>query len=740
MKNTAKIFLIYSLTFIFSTNLTAQTTKIFLLKEELKIEKKEKKPVSLLIQIAELFLTESPDSTLKYSSEALSISNNLNLFESNAKSYLLLGKAYNEKNQHQDALNKIQLSENIYRTLKNNTGLGHCYFQKSYAFTKIGKSDSCAIYLDKSIEIFKAANNKLQLATIDRIRGLNFWSMGEYREGVFFTNKAIETYRQLKDSINLAKGLNTRGAILWGLASYEMALKDFFESLYLKEELGDRDGQIIIAYNNIGFVYQDWSLPEEALVYFKKAEKMIPISKNKLGIAYTYLNLGTYFLNQNKSSKALELLEKAKNGYAAMDDINGVSLVKIRIAQCYSIDGNLELAKTAFFDAIKDAEESKNNHRIALAYYQLSKNEFAQNQMQQSISYSLKSLELADAGNYKDLQYLIYKHLSLVYEELDQANLSLKMLQKVLVLKDEIYHERIAGQSQIMELTRENEKNEFENELLKTQNISKEKTIRNQAVAVIIVVFLLAVISIYNYSLNKKKKDLQVANQAKDKIFSIVSHDLRGPVGNLNSMVELMVTQDVKDYRRLLNMFKPVITNTYNMLENLLVWAKSNLGKLEIRGAKISLNSTIKETIQPFLIVADKKSISIEFKPKNDTSVFADVVLFQSIIRNLLNNAIKFTNEHGAIKILVEESKKQVKISIQDNGVGISGKEQETMFNGSHHTLGTNKEKGSGLGLLLCKELAEKNGGNLWVKSIEGKGSTFSFSVPLANSSQTENN
>ncbi len=730
---TLKFIWLFSLFILISINLKAKPKTARLLKDELKIEKNEKKQFSLLIQIGNFYLNESPDSTIKYSEKALFISNKLNFNEGIARSYLLAGKAYNEKSQYKNAINKLQLSENIYRLLNNKTGLGRCYFEKSYAFARTSKSDSCTIYLDKLFEIFEPANNKLQLANIERIRGLNFWSIGKYGEGLISIDKAIKTYRQLNDSLNLSKALNTKGAILWGLRSYGRALDNFFESLNLKEALGDKNDQIIVTYNNIGFVYQDWNQEGLAFIYFKKAEKLIPESKNKLGVAYTYLNLGTYYLKQNEIPQALDLLNKAKYGYAEIGDINGVCLSKIRIAQCYTIQGELDLAKTTFLEVLKDAETSKNNHRIALVYYEFSKNEFSQNNIQQSLLYALKSLELANVGKYKDILNMVYEQLSTIYEELNETKLSLKMLQKALILKDEIYQEKIAVQSRIIELTHENEKKEFENKQLITQNSLKQKTIYFETFAVIMVLILLSVFSIYNYSLNKKRKALLAANEAKDKILTIISHDLRGPVGNLNNIIDLLVTEDViEDYRDLLNMFKPVITSTYNMLENLLIWAKSNSGKLESRGKNISINLIINETVLLFLNIAAKKSISIEFKPLTEITVFADSIILQTIIRNLLNNAIKFTNKCGTINILVEESNKQVIISVKDNGVGISKMKQESIFAGNAHTFGTNSEKGSGLGLHFCKELADKNGGRLWVESTLGKGSTFSFSVLAA--------
>ncbi len=698
------------------------------LKTELRAIKNDGERISLLLKIGELLLNDSPDSSLAYAENVFKISTKLNFKEGIANSFFLEGKALVEKYEYQNALEKFHLASDIFNTLNKKEEVGNCFIQKGFVFACMHLRDSCTLYLNRAEEMFDKETNKKEIASIENIRGINYWSAGNYSNGLVSCNRSIVLYRQLNDSVNLPEVLNNKGAILWGLSNYENALECFFESHIIFEK---QNIQNLLTCNNIGQVYLDWGYDANALEYFQKAEKMIPQSKSKLGIAYTYLNLGVHYSKANEINKALNYLQKSELGYAGLNDLVGVSLCKIRIAECYEKAGNLNLAGENFKKAAQIAEESKNNHRIALAYYHLAKHELSLNNFEKSLSNSSISLQIARKGQYKDVEYLLYGHLSELHEMKGQATKSLEMLKKAVAMKDEIYREKIAVQYLVMELTLENESKEFENLKLKNENDLKEKTIRFQAFTVIMILVLLGAIVVYTYFLTRKKKELQKANETKDKIFSIVSHDLRGPVGNLNNMIDILVNEKIEeDHRKLLHMFKPAITNSYNLLNNLLVWAKSNLGKLEFKGRNFELEALINETILPIADLAAKKSITINYESNQKTFAFADKMLTQTILRNLLNNAIKFTSEKGIIKIFIEESGKNIVISVKDNGVGISKKNQSVMFKTETHTLGTNRETGSGLGLMLCRELSEKNGGSIWFTSRQGEGSTFSFSVP----------
>ncbi len=694
--------------------------------------KNKYKQIVLYLDTGQSYVAQSPDSALVYSQKALNTSLQMSFKSGQAAANLLAAKAFNAKKEFNKALAIIENPIIIFQSDSNETKLAECFYEKGYAYYYSGINDSSLIYSDKALAFFNPEKHRQEIANTLSLKGLCYWNMGRYTEGLTNINNSLSLLQQINDTAQIASALNIKGAAFWGLGNHERALECFFESLYLREKINADAGELMISYNNIGIVYQSWQHGNEAFKYYKKGEKLIPETNNQTAIAYTFLNLGTHYIEINKTDSAMHYLNLAKEGYSATNDINGICLTKIRIAQSETINGNFLQAEDLLRSAIEDSHISKNKHREALARYHLAENELAQNNYNQSLEFSFQSLELAKSGGYKDLLFDLYRQLSDIYENMSDFKYSLEMLKKAALLKDEIYQENFAIQQELLQLTQEYEQKELENITLKTQNQAKEKIIRYQTFGAILIFLLLIVFFIMNYSLSKKKKQLQEANQAKDKIFSIVAHDLRGPVGNLNNMIDLMVSENMeKNYRNILNTFKPVITNSYNMLENLLVWAKSNLGNLEFEGSNIPLQKTIGETIIPFLNIAAQKSINIDFKTKKEIIVFADVILLQTIIRNLLNNAIKFSNEGGSIIIEAETTEKQAVVSVADTGIGIPEEKQEHLFEGKFHATGTREEKGSGLGLMLCYEMAVKNGGSLWFKSTRGHGSTFSFSVPV---------
>lgn len=228
---------------------------------------------------------------------------------------------------------------------------------------------------------------------------------------------------------------------------------------------------------------------------------------------------------------------------------------------------------------------------------------------------------------------------------------------------------------------------------------------------------------------------LKELNISKDKFFSIIAHDLKTPIGALSQLLGLLAEDDkVMDVARRKKLLDTVYTNsksTYHLLNNLLLWAQSESGEMVYNPVTIDLTLLINENIELFQGSAEVKKITIAGL-KRKVTVFADLNMLDSVIRNLLSNAIKFTGEKGNIQFEASESKNnRIEVRIKDTGIGISDKLVSRLFHldSDHVMRGTNNEKGSGLGLKLCREFVEKNKGEIGVDSKLGKGSEFYFTV-----------
>lgn len=235
--------------------------------------------------------------------------------------------------------------------------------------------------------------------------------------------------------------------------------------------------------------------------------------------------------------------------------------------------------------------------------------------------------------------------------------------------------------------------------------------------------------------MEKRSIELEQLNQVKDKFFSIISHDLRSPINALAGLLDLLdkgaIASDelpvaIKELRTRFN-------HTRTLLNNLLDWTLLQMDKINLQPAKINLANLANENIELIRSTQIKQVNFVNAIPAQAIA-FADSNTINLVIRNLISNALKFTNEGGEIKLSAEEETDHWVVAVSDNGVGIKPEVLNMLFDkiNPYSTRGTANEKGTGLGLILCKEFVEKNNGKIWVESTLGKGSTFWFSVPKA--------
>jgi signal transduction histidine kinase len=317
-----------------------------------------------------------------------------------------------------------------------------------------------------------------------------------------------------------------------------------------------------------------------------------------------------------------------------------------------------------------------------------------------------------------------------------------------------------------MKIKYETENLETENELLKKDNqihlleLNRQKNIMNYWIAFTLLVFALAVLSFSRFRLKKKtntllkskndlleetnhklttsENNLKELNATKDKFFSIIAHDLKNPFQSLLGFSETLYNQmdelekeELSEYSRLIYESSQ---NLFNLLSNLLQWSKSQLGSVKLTPVEVNLFDSIDDVLSLLNISISKKQISVYNEIDKDTAIRVDKHVISTVLRNLINNAVKFTDKKGEIRISSNVRDNHIFISVQDNGRGISKENLARLFkiDQEHSTKGTDNESGSGLGLILCKELINQSGGDIYVESTLGKGSIFSFSLPLS--------
>ncbi|TAF68107.1 MAG: hypothetical protein EAZ55_00725 [Cytophagales bacterium] len=293
------------------------------------------------------------------------------------------------------------------------------------------------------------------------------------------------------------------------------------------------------------------------------------------------------------------------------------------------------------------------------------------------------------------------------------VGISLEVLMFSLALGDRINilrREKEVSQNALLAQTKENEK------LVKEQNIILEQKV------------------------TEKTQQLSIANSTKDKLFSIIGHDLRGPVASLISLLDLIAEDYIteEEFKALTSKLQRSVKNMHNTLENLLQWSKSQMESIEAYPQTLAIEDLVKEDFRLYEITAQNKNIQFFTELHNTQPPYADENHIRLVLRNLIGNALKFTPTGGTVLVTCQDKmqdtkESMVEIVIRDTGVGMSAENAAKLFDRGQifTTYGTAGEKGTGLGLLLCKEMVEKNGGQIGVSSELGKGSSFYFTLPI---------
>ena len=237
--------------------------------------------------------------------------------------------------------------------------------------------------------------------------------------------------------------------------------------------------------------------------------------------------------------------------------------------------------------------------------------------------------------------------------------------------------------------------------------------------------------------IEEKNEELRKTIAGRDKMYSVIAHDLRSPMASMKMLLNTIMMSVEKDQIDpdifdMLEMSNKTSEEVFSLLDNLLKWTKSQLGKLTVIPQKLDISGLADGVVEVMNSVAEVKHIKLIRTDHESFFVYVDIEMIKSILRNLISNAVKFSNPDSEIKVGIKAEDGKVIVSVTDSGKGIKKEDQHKLLKDSTHftTYGTNSEEGSGLGLLLCRDFARKNGGELWFESEENLGSVFSFSLP----------
>ena len=618
-------------------------------------------------------------------------------------------------------------------------------------------------YFDRLLEIYRAEEDDIGSAETLRKIGLSYYHWSNYIEANKYYEEALDIFKNHQYFEGVSRTLRGISAIQGHWGEYDEALNSVQEALKFCEEIGDLKG-IAMCYNTIGVLYQDIADYSKALKYFTQSLTAFEQLGSQYDIVNLNLHVGDIYLHLDDYEQALEYFFKAQSIGSNLDNKKLEAITLSNIGEAYYKKGEYQTALDYQLLSLKIKEEIGDKKRLSITYVELGKIYHGLGDNQKSIEYLNKGLEIA-----KDINFLYqisraYEGLSMVYYNMGIYKKSLDCYRFYVEIQQKIHSVEKNKAVAELQTKYQLEKKEKENERLRHSEQLHKSQIRYQWLGIGLTLFVLTAAVVFiiiyrsryqqnqklNIQLSLKNKEidnqrskmqklnaeLQEANSTKDKFFSIVAHDLRSPFNSLIVLTGLLIEEydqlTEEERKEFLGQIKDSAENTFSLLQNLLDWSRSQTGKKELDKEALDLESIVSKIIRLLKTNAENKKIDISCNIPKSITAYGDKNMISTVLLNLISNAIKFTSENGKVTVSMVNEKNSVEVMISDTGVGIPETHIDKLFLINHkiQTKGTANEKGTGLGLILCKEFVEKNGGKIWVNSEVGNGSQFHFTLP----------
>lgn len=589
------------------------------------------------------------------------------------------------------------------------------------------QSDSTEKYAKAALKLAEKAQKPYLIALSTQYLGVVAQSRGRYAESLELYFKVVEIAEKYGFKERIAFVYQSIGRINDQQKNYEGAIKYIEKSLALFEELDNQLG-LSYCFLTLGEIYTKKAEYKKGIEYYNKSLKIRQNIKNTEGIAAIYSLIGQNLIAQKNYLEAVNYLKKAKQLFTELDNSRGLINVLNYLSQIAITEKKWNDARYYSEESIALAKKTGITEYVKGAYQNLTTIYIANNDYANAYQAQKQLNELKDSllneEKEKNAQNIEAKYLSLDKEkEIALLTAQNKNQRNFLYLSSIIAILMIlAGIAFYFNIHQKQKSNQ---ELLEKQKEIQEKSDK--------LAQLNEEIILQNQEIRHQRDEQEKINVFKDRLFSIISHDLRNPIASLKGALTLFKLDFLNKEEReeLVEKLDRDLQASSYLLDNLLNWAKTQMQGIKVSPIDINIAQLVEENFTLLKPQAERKHIWFSAHIKPETTVFADLEMTKMVIRNLLHNAIKYTDENGIISINTFHTKEYIIIAVQDNGKGMSMAEQKKLFGDEHFsTYGTANEKGSGLGLLLCKDFIERNGGSIWVESVENEGSTFSFTMP----------
>ena len=673
-----------------------------------------------------------------------------------AKSYFFKGKYFSAKGKNIEALDNFNQAVKLSKQTNELIDIGDAYYNLGDTYLNLKKRSEAIAALKQSAIVRMQSNDSTGLGSSFNFMGYIYWIISDYDSAVYYFDKALVIRNKLPNLANRATTYNNLGTVYYNWSLYDKALDHYLHSLeYMKEQ--KNNSGIARCLSNIGLVYKETAQNEKAIEYYRESLPYANASNQVQTIGYAYNCLGTAFSDVNKDS-ALYYLKKSLDVYQSGNDTVGLALANQGLGNFYLDIKDPKNAKVYFIQMLKMALNENVPMRVARAYKGLGQAYLLENDLITAKENFEKSIVIGEKSSIKFILRDAFGNLAEIYDRLGNTEKAFVALKQYNKYKQDIEDEGM--QKRLLDLKNKSEYERFQRDI-QEQHYQNEKQ-KIYLIATITAIFFLLAIAVMLFRLNGKRKKINILlqeknaliegqskeinlknvellelNEAKEKLFSIIGHDLRSPFNTLINLAT-MLKEDYHEFsekERLeyISGFEEVAIKTYELVENLLNLSASRTGRVSFNPDKVEVAKIINKVFHLLSPQAQKKQVKLINKIDSNTTAVADQPMLEIILRNLTNNAIKYSHAGGQIEISSDYRDHNLIIAVQDNGTGMDEETKKNIFNINtiHSKNGTGGERGTGLGLGLCKEFVEKHGGSIGVESEAGKGSKFFFSLPL---------
>lgn len=615
------------------------------------------------------------ESRFKAATKALADARDVQDRKSEAIACTELGRLHTFRSEYDRAMDKLIRALAIEDSLTLQQLRVQTYFYMAQVFKAVGDYHKAIQFLEQASLENESFNDITTLTLILNELGQVNALLGRRETAADQYALALEYTEQLNHLVFKAEILFHLGELQRMNGDYTQSLETFKRSLQVRRLMHDRRNEAR-CLNTIGNLYILMKNDERAQANFEAAIEIYQSLDDKTGLTVAYNNLGSFFYRQKQYDKAIPQLVSGLRIARDIQDQEELLKSYDYLSQCYRGLQNYEqaLSYRDLYTALSDFLVQENSERQLVE----KENRYVIDQKESQID----NLELAKAQREREL-----------LEEKQFRNLLLVIIAAgavigVLILV--LYRQIRRANKKLKEV---------------------------------------------NLTIQQQNEQLQQLNATKDKFFSIISHDLRGPLNSLTSFSGLLINHtdslSKEEIQHLAKDLDKSLKNLFALLENLLEWSRSQTGRIEFTAAPFNINEVLEENKVLLSQQAQAKSILIKNNATDVLTVLAHRNSITTVVRNLVSNAIKFTMPEGTVTVDAVLQEEEVVVSVQDTGVGMPKQVLDKLFriDAKHTTAGTAKEKGTGLGLILCKEFVEKNGGRIWVESEEGKGTIFYFTI-----------